>query len=297
MRQLVKKFQWREKYDGEDGTTTLTFAMDRFVNRFEALATFFDEDNDEEYDEESDGVQIIIQERKEGINSAPIKEETEIYTIEQDLIDRDDRLQACTFLYTMEELMHVVASHYRMLKVDVEVTNCADAKGLMQCAMAANTCMYSVQRAEATLAINFPYLSSFYDVLAIVFLTPVIKIFEQDVLAFSPSEVRKKCEKEALVRFLGGIIVKCGFRNKNDLGRQRELCRMFSRKTGLTEDHVNNRLCKLAHIMTTLEILTESEMAHPENQWMRQALVDSGINGSSHQWLKHHEAIGGNDQF
>ncbi len=115
MRQLVKKFQWREKYDGEDGTTTLTFAMDRFVNRFEALATFFDEDNDEEYDEESDGVQI--------------KEETEIYTIEQDLIDGDDRLQACTFLYTMEELMHVVASHYRMLKVDFEVTNCSDSKG------------------------------------------------------------------------------------------------------------------------------------------------------------------------
>lgn len=166
----------------------------------------------------------------------------------------------------------------------------------MQCAMAANTCMYSVQRAEATLAINFPYLSSFYDVLAIVFLTSVIKTFEQDVLAFSPLEVRKKCDKEALVRFLGGI-VKCGFRNKNDLGRQRELCRMFSRKTGLIEDHVNNRLCQPAHIMTTLEILTESEMAHPENQWMRQALVDSGINGSSHQWLKHHEAIGGNDQF
>ena len=120
VRQVLKQIQWRKnnsKVDGNHRTRRKEeqhgvdagydhdiYDDDQFHNRFAAFAHVFDGEEAEDTEPESD-VEAIIQERKDDIDSSPVTVETDIYTIEQDLIKGSDCLQACCFLYTMETLM------------------------------------------------------------------------------------------------------------------------------------------------------------------------------------------------
>ncbi len=314
-RHLVKKIQWSKNRIGvQVHAFVATFATnsvvvnndetrkeeeeietDRFANRFAAFASIYDDDDEEEDDNDESKpeseVETIIQERKNGIDSAPITEETDIFTIEEDLIKGNDRLQACSFLQTMEYLLEVVATHYVMLKNDVTATKSSDLSQLMQCAMVANTCMYSVQRAEANLVIDYPYLSSIYHVLAVVFLPPVLIIFEQEVLSAAPDNVRAKCDKATMIKFLGDI-VECCFHNKGNEPRVEELKQKFAKKTGLMQQEVE-QITMYAKMMTNLEIQSSMEANIDQNRSMSRMLKENGLNTKSHQWLQQHKYIGG----
>lgn len=309
---LVKEIQWRKNNrvgvqdyalvvtdvdtsDGDNYEATKEeekIEMDRFANRFAAFASIYDDE--EEGDDDDAGreneVETIIQERKNGIDSAPISEETDIFTIEEDLIKGSDRLQACSFLHTMEYLLEVVAGHYVMLKNDATATKSSDLNQLMQCAMVANTCMYSVQRAEANLIIDYPYLSSIYHVLAVVFLPSAF--FEQVLLSSAPDNVRAKCDKATMIKFLGDI-VECCFHNKGNEPRVEELKRKFAKKTGLMQQQVD-QLTMYVQTMTNIEIQSSMEANIDQNRSMSRIFQEEcGLDMKSHQWLQQHQYIGG----
>eukprot|EP00979_Chaetoceros_neogracilis_P000401 scaffold105_cov228-Chaetoceros_neogracile.AAC.2 len=309
VRRVLKLVLWRKKNSKVDGNHRTRWKEeqhgvdagdygddihdnDRFHNRFAAFAHVFDGEEEEEEESEPDSdVEAIIQERKDGIDSSPMTDETDVYTIEQDLIKGSDRLQACCFLHTMERLMGLVSHHYHVLKVDVTASKCSDPKMLMQCAMVANTCMYSVQRAEAALAIDYPYITSFYCVLAVVYLPSVLAVFEEDVLSSASEAVRRKCDKAAMIKFLGEV-VECSFQNKGNMGRYNDLVRKFSKKTGVVHTEVE-RIANCAKFLTDLEIQSACEKEFEENKRVQNMFREHGINQDSHQWLLAHTYIGG----
>ena len=306
VRQVLKQIQWRKKNSKADGNHRTRrkeeqhgvdagydhdiYDDDQFHNRFAAFAHVFDGEEAEDTEPESD-VEAIIQERKDDIDSSPVTVETDIYTIEQDLIKGSDRLQACCFLYTMETLMGLVSQHYHVLKVDVTASKCSDPKMLMQCAMVANTCMYSVQRAEAALAIDYPYIDSFYCVLAVVYLPSVLAVFEEDVLSSASEASRKKCDKAAMIKFFGDV-VGCSFQNKGNMGRYYDLVQKFSMKTGVAHTEVD-RIGRCAKMLTDLEIQSSFEKEFEVNKRMHNMFRENGIGKDSHQWLLAHTYIGG----
>lgn len=145
-------------------------------------------------------VDLLKQERQQNLKDTKppvISDITSKYTVEDDLIRGSDRLQACSLLYTMETLMGVVASNYRELKVKTSKSRTystnpssshhqhhnqsCDLQYLMYCAMVTNKCIQSVERAEAQLALDCPYLSSIYAVLGLVFLPDCITKFEEAI--------------------------------------------------------------------------------------------------------------------
>ena len=295
---VAKKILWMKNSSGKIDTEKIPVPdstvvnnddgfFDRFSNRFaEFLSLYEDEESEEEEEAESD-MEKIIQERKSGVDSSPISEGNEAHSIE-DLIRGSDRLQACSFLFTMEHLMSLVSDHYSLLKRDVRAIDSTDPKMLMQCAMIANTCIYSVQRAEAALAIDYPYLSSFYSVLAVVFMPPLLKMFEERHLSSAPEIVRKKCDKATLISFLGKIM-QCSFHNKGNLDYYAELKNKFSKKTGLTKEQVED-LSFRVKLATDLEVQSSWEKEMEENKIFHREIGGKQL---SHNWLRDHEFIGG----
>lgn len=297
IRQIVTNIRWtiKNKFN-EENTGTITSVKQKeqnigedeedpanISNRFAALVNFDDvgTESESDDDDESDKVQKAI--------SDPISEETEKYNID-DLIKGSDRLHACSFLYTIEQLMGIVAMHYQQLKSDVSATKCSDPKQLMQCAMVANTCMYSVQRAEAALINDHPHLSSIYGVLAIVFLPNILTLFEMEHLSSVSNKVRNKCDKKTLVKFLGDI-VQCSFHNKGDRVRFEELKTIFCKKTGLTKQQVHT-LSYGAKLFTDFEISSFGIEKEMNKDWF-QEIRATGVNVENHSWFKHNYYIGG----
>jgi len=261
-----------------------------FTNQFAPLYNEYEEDFvDYEYESESKNeIEEIINERKQGVDSfaeSHISEETDVYTIEQDLIKGSDRLQACSFLHTMEELMALVAKHYQLLKANVSTSESTDSKMLMQCAMVANTCMYAVQRAEAALAIDYPYLSNIYNVIVVVFLPCVLVIFERDILSSAPDKIKQKCDKATLVHFIGEI-VSCSFYSNGGGEQISGIVDRFSKKTGLDRDEVKKISCG-SKTLADLAIHSIVGTNMPQN------MNFPGLGLKSYNWLHTCEYIGG----
>lgn len=170
-------------------------------NRFEFLADSDDEDDDE--DEES--VETIITEDMVKKRTIPIvtppEEPEEEYSIEEDLIKGSDRFQACAFLESIEQHMHLVETHYKLLKTVMQAHSGSDyykdmnseedkdlhthqtsshLQLLLECAAVTNMAIESVQSMEAALAADRPHLSTFYNVIAVVFLTNFIAEIEKN---------------------------------------------------------------------------------------------------------------------
>lgn len=313
-RKLYQKIKWRKiknrascttnsENGGEDDGTASDVHVDSnsipdpLANRFAAFMDLQNNDGDDD-DDEQDGMEAeteeekqelvdIINKRKEGIETAPVDKDTDIYTIADDLIKGDDRMQACAFLHTMEELMALIAAHYRMLKRNVRTQDCSDPQMLMECAMVANTCMHSVQRVEASLALDYPHLSSFYNVLAVVFLPLAIEQIDRII----PSAAKEKYDRTKVIEFVGSIVETC-FHNKGVLERYHKLVRDFSRKTGAPLGDVE-KWSKVAKTLTDLEIQSATEANHEQNRWVRELMRQEG-GRVSHQWLsKDHPYIGG----
>jgi hypothetical protein len=148
-----------------------TLDVDVLGGRFNA---FLLEDDDEEDDE--DDIETIRQRRFPNFKApeAPAEE----IDIEQVLINGDDRFQAIALLQTMDDLMGAVENHYGMLKRFLRGHDLHQAKSpvqlVMECAVVANMAVQSVHTAENALMTNHPHLSSFYHVLALVFMTTYV---------------------------------------------------------------------------------------------------------------------------
>jgi len=296
MRKILKKTLRRKKNVTpiEIVDESAEVKVENLSNRFSAFA-IIDDDNEEDSDDEeadlSNDVKDIIQNRKDGIDTSPISDKTDIYSIEEDLIQGNDRLQACSFLLTMEMLMELVAKHYRMLKNKTKATESPEPVQLMHSAMATNICINSVQCAEAALAINYPYLSSFYSVLVLVCLPSMLALFEAEILLNASEETRKKCTRASVIVFLGNI-VECCFHNKGALGRQHDFTRKFCKRNKLDDEKVQ-KIVQNITLITNLEI--KSLKNKEEYAKIARTMQMQGIDLPSlkHKWLENSQYIGG----
>ena len=278
-------------------------------NRFESLMDLDDDENDQEdndegndttnenYQTETQDMMDIIKKRKEGIETAPVNNETDIFTIDDDLIKGDDRMQACAFLYNMEILMGFVAENYKMLKKDVRETNCTDPEQLMQCAMAANNCIKSMRVAEASLALDCPHLNTFYNVLVVVFQPFLIQLIEKAIPnnAATNRGGRKSNSYRPKVIELLGKFVESSFQSGVNFKRLTSLIRDFCKDTKADKAEVD-KWCFAAKMTTTFETMTSREAKLEENKKLRRDFQKrTGLNQRPHQWFSYenHSHIGG----
>lgn len=110
----------------------------------------FDKSESSEYEDIDTSGEEYEENQRDPFDQEVVEEENDAYSIEQDLIEGDDRLQACLFLYSIQRLMEAIAFHYSQLKKKVSETKSSDPQYLMYSATITNKCVLSIERAEAT---------------------------------------------------------------------------------------------------------------------------------------------------
>jgi hypothetical protein len=254
--------------------------------RFDVL-TLDDRDDDEEVNWEDMGRDI-----KEGI--MPIYsgiEVEETFDIHDTLLKGDDRFQAAVFLHTMDDLMGTIQQQYGILKSYMR-GNCSTQPSssciqlLMECTVVTNVAIDSVNRAENELSIEHPHLSSFYHVLALVFMTDFI------------AEINKLIDKTRLrknphmsLQFVAELI-ECPFHNQNGHERMPSIINRFVKRSGL-EPRLVEEYARFIHGLTSFETLRDVEF-HERNISNPSAAEKFAAAGMQpHMWFRHCQYIGG----
>ena len=262
-------------------------AKDEIGGRFNAL---LEVDEDEQEEVESDMESI----RSEAyvytaIAKAPSEPEYE-YTID-DLINGDDRYQACSFMRTMNDLMYLVEQHYGLLKQVLRGESKHDTLSpvqlMLECAVVVNMATETVCTAETTLAVDHPHLSSFYAVLALVFLYPFIADIEKEI---GPS-VRNN--RPTIAKRFAGEILECCFRNKGDPVKVNSIVKKFAKNAAIPLSTVE-WFAKEIHLATWLEVQMACE--GEGNASLLQLARSFGHR--SHSWLdERFPSLGGGQSF
>lgn len=249
---------------------------DEIGGRFNALLEV-EEDEQEEYEIDAESI------RSQEVVHVAVEEPSEpeyVYTMD-DLINGDDRFQASSFIKTMNDLMNLVEVHYGMLKQVMrgEAQHLHDTSSFVQlaleCAVVANMTTESVCAMEAALAANHPHLSSFYAVLALVFLYPIIADIEKEI---GPT-VRSNSPN--IAKCFTGDIVECCFRNKGDPVKIKSIVKQFSRDAAVTLP-VAEKFAQEINTCTSFEI----QMACEERGNAQGVAVMRGYGYRPHMWLE-----------
>jgi hypothetical protein len=255
--------------------------------QFGAL-TLDDRDDDEEVNWED-----MDRDVKEGnlpkYSGIEVEETTDIH---EALLKGDDRFQAAVFLHTMDELMGTIQQHYGLLKSYMRGDRATHPSSscmqlLMECTVVANVAIDSVNRAENELAVEHPHLSSFYHVLAAVFMTEFI------------AEINKLIDKSRLrkhphmsLQFLAEVI-ECPFHNQNGHERMPSIISRFVKRSGL-EPRVAEEYARFIHGLTCFETLRDVEFhaRNVSNPGAAEKFAAAGM--QPHMWFRYCQYIGGN---
>jgi hypothetical protein len=259
--------------------------QDIIGGRFNALILEEDEEeneNDEE-PEDSEALEKRIRQRKFPVFEAPDRPDHDI-DIQEVLINGDDRFQAIALLQTMDDLMGAVEHHYGLLKNLLREHDRRDGQCvqlLMECAVAANMATESVRVAENALAVNHPHLSSFYHVLALVFLTSQVAETKQMI-------DKTKLEQDAhmALQFAAKIVESC-FHNRGDK-RLPGIVKKFVGTSGLSLKDVETQ-ARGFQMIVSLE--TQLAFEEPMNAQLNHQLAAVGMR--PHMWLRQSGYIGG----
>ena len=252
--------------------------------RFNALLLEDDESDDGSAEGSLDEEQKI----REGVfPTFQAPQQVQELDIEEDLIKGKDRFQAIALLCTMDDLMGAVDQHYGQLKRYMRGQECHTSKNgcvqlMMECAMVVNEATESVQEAETALTASHPHLSSFYHVLALVFLPHYMAELQKDM------KDKSKLDREPhmVIRFVADI-VECSFHNRGN-ERIAPLVKRFVKKSGLALATVKN-VAQKVHVQTALEV--QLALEEPMNAQHNQMLSVSNL--TPHMWLQRHAFIGG----
>jgi hypothetical protein len=167
-----------------------TVVEDEIGGRFHILSV---DDDDSEKDTDWEKIDRDIEERNlPKYTGVELEEEIDIKEV---LLKGDDRFQANALLYTMDDYMGAIHNHFTLLKYYLrgnhelhETSSCMQL--LLECTVAANAAIQSVNQAENEMMIDHPHLSSFYHVLALVkmpdVLAGIIKLIEKPRLEKNP---------------------------------------------------------------------------------------------------------------
>jgi hypothetical protein len=256
-------------------------AQDTIGGRFNAL--ILDDDFEEDINWES-----IDRDIKDG--NVPkyvgIEVEEEI-DINEAILKGDDRFQAMALLYTMEEFMHSVYSHYDLLKAYMRGTadtyqDSSCVQLLMECAVVANLATESVNRAANNLAIEHPHLSSFYHILALVKMPETIAEINKLL-----KETNAKGDPHVALQFVAEII-ECAFHNSGQ-DRTPSVVKRFIKKSGLNPQYVEKSAHEIFMLTFTETLLKFEERLNPMH-----IAVMAAAGMRSHAWLDASQYIGGN---
>lgn len=246
-------------------------------NRFEYLVG-----NDDDNDDEEDNNHTVITEKmvREGTipDVSPPKEPEKMYSIEKDLIQGSDVFQACAFLSSISQHMLVIGKHYELLKYNMRTSSgrYTPFLALLECAAVTNMAIESVQQMEAALATDRPHLSTFYDIIAVIFLHEVISDIEEKMK-------EKEHQNDYLVKRFMGQLVELGFhcRDKKHFDR---VVRQFVKKSKLSYDYVNEVANNIRWTMLIECLKASDEPRYSEH-------ISIGM--VSHSWLANQVYIGG----
>ncbi|CAB9519252.1 expressed unknown protein [Seminavis robusta] len=132
----------------------------------------------------------------------------------EDLIQADDRFQCIAFLETMDRLMGIVRERFDRVKAICILDGIEDANDkkllhtLMEASIASNTATECIQSTWAELTLEQPHIRNFYDVLAIVFICPLLSAAsmqeKHDILSHDSPRY-----PHALTHFVGDVIEAC----------------------------------------------------------------------------------------
>ncbi|GAX22654.1 hypothetical protein FisN_17Lh147 [Fistulifera solaris] len=255
--------------------------QDAIGGRFNALA--LDDDLEEDIDWES-----IDRDIKDGnvpkYVGIEVKEEIDI---NKAILKGDDRFQAMALLYTMEEFMHSVYTHYDLLKAYMrgaadthQDSSCVQL--LMECAVVANLATESVNRAANNLAIEHPHLSSFYHILALVKMPETIAEINKLL-----KETKAKGDPSLALQFVAEII-ECAFHNRGQ-DRTPSVVKRFIKKSGLDPQYLEQSAHQIFMLTFTETLFKFEERLNPMH-----TAVMAATGMRSHAWLDASEYIGGN---
>ena len=261
-------------------------AANHIGGRFNALLM---EDNDEDEDEVMEQIEKDIRERNFPEMEAPkaAKKEDEEMDIQKALINGDDRFQAMALLHTMDDWMGVVDGHYGLLKNAMRDQDSRDGSVLqllMECAEVVNLATQSVHEAEQALALAHPRLSSFYRVLALVFLPH----FVAEVEAMLNKTPKEKQEHDLALEFVAEVI-ECAFHNMGD-DKVPGKVKRFAQRTGIKFKEQLNQTAQEINMLASLEVQLHQEEALNTS---RNALILAQAGLRPHQWLQQSIHIGG----
>jgi hypothetical protein len=166
-----------------------------------------------------------------------VEQELCIYHV---VLNGDDRFQATALLLTLDDLMGTIHDHYALLKAFMrgkhpkqQETSCIQL--VLECAAVANVATKSVQRVEEELAKNHPHLSTFYHVLALLFL-------ENDYDKFNKIMDKKKSKKDPhmTLNFIARIVERSF---QEGFGLDKPICeakKHFAEQSGLPHQLVKD---------------------------------------------------------
>ena len=275
----------REKFGTANDNVEVEVKNENF-GRFQSLIQ--SEKQDEEEEEEID-THVL----RKGCMTEIISSDEFDYSIE-DLINGDDRFQACCFLSSIEEHMSLVSNHFDLLKQTarernkdysksiegVEHSSSSDLQLLLECTVACNLAIESVQSMESSLAVDFPHLSSFYAVIAVVFLPNFIDPVEARL---TPEQREKNLAKTFI-----GEIVECMFHNKGET-KVPQIARKFARDTRLDVEYVEEQAILTSKYVTfELQLEVEEKINTEYNNFLKR-----NADIKPHGWMKDHHFIGG----
>ncbi|GAX22887.1 hypothetical protein FisN_24Lu227 [Fistulifera solaris] len=245
-----------------------------FDGRFTTL-TLEDDEEDEVID--WDAVHRAVEDGSL-LKYAGVTEEEEI-DINDALLNGDDRFQAMALLSTMEDLMGAIKEQHGRLKECMNQSSSC-MKLLLECAVFTNLAVDSINRAENELALEHPHISSFYHVLAIVFLTDSVAKINQ----LMDKALRKKHPHMAL-EFVAKI-TEYSFLRKDHVSNKAfsAAVNRFVKKSGLDLQYVANTVDEISG-STSIEVLTYMEMMQKDGLKATEA--------DTHLWLGQCENIGG----
>ena len=267
--------------------------MNQVGGNFNALVVD-DEDNvnedetTEEDDEDLKQDRKNIRDRNFPTFKPPMPPDQEI-DIETTLINGDDRFQAFALLQTMDDMMGAIENHYGLLKCFLRGQDIHDGNSiqlLMECAVAANMATECVQSAENALVTSYPHLSSFYHVLALVFLPNFIADIERKI------DLSRLEQNPHMALHFVAEIIECCFHNKGMEGLPPGRIKTFVRKSGILYADVEME-AKQIHLLSFFE----SQLALEEkNNAALNQMVTTASGQQPHSWLEKYFAHIGGDR-
>ena len=270
--------------DFKETSTKKEKDIDGVGGRFGAL--ILDDDDGDDVNLEEEDVEVVldnIRKRSFPTFTPPVGPKEDI-DIEKVLINGDDRFQAVALLRTMDDLMGSVDDHYGLLKnfLRGKVRHEGSAVQLvMECAAAGNMAIESIVVAENALASSHPHLSSFYHVMALVFLPTLIAEIEKMV------KPEKLAEDHHMALHFVAEVVECAFHIRGEEKIPSRVKR-FVKKSGIRLADAEAAARKV-HLATSFEL----QLAQEEylNSQLNSDFDDFGC--APHSWLHENEYIGG----